>query len=85
MPVDRKKIEALLKWYQQEIGPDLIAVIIVNRDGFVIDSLMSDNNKSVEEESSKRKYAKKGIGIVPPDGGIGYPLRWKHKFPTSRI
>lgn len=50
MPVDRKKIEALLKWYQQEIGPDLIAVIIVNRDGFVIDSLMSDNNRNVEED-----------------------------------
>ncbi|MHA1149273.1 MAG: GTP-binding protein [Promethearchaeota archaeon] len=50
MPVDRKKIEALLKWYQQEIGPDLIAVIIVNRDGLVIDSLMSEKSKSIEED-----------------------------------
>jgi len=50
LPVDRKKIEALLKWYQQEIGPDLIAVIIVNRDGLVIDSLMSEKSKSIEED-----------------------------------
>jgi len=47
--VDRKKLEALLKWYKQEIGTNLIAVMVVNREGLVMDSLTASEEKSVDE------------------------------------
>ncbi len=47
MPVDREKLKALLKWYKQEVGDDLIAALIVNRDGLIMDSYPE---KSIEEE-----------------------------------
>ncbi|HEY0088341.1 MAG TPA: GTP-binding protein [Candidatus Lokiarchaeia archaeon] len=49
MSVDRKKLEALLKWYKQEIGTNLIAVMVVNREGLVMDSLTASEEKSVDE------------------------------------
>ncbi len=49
MSVDRKKLEALLKWYQQSIGEDLIAAIIVNRDGLVMDALTSSGSSGESE------------------------------------
>ena len=51
MSVDRKKLNALLKWYSQEIGKDLIAALIVNREGLVIDAIAgSSKDKSIDEE-----------------------------------
>ena len=50
MSVDRKKLGALLKWYIQEVGKDLIAVIVVNREGLVIDAIAGGSDKSVDEE-----------------------------------
>ncbi|MFX1274867.1 MAG: GTP-binding protein [Promethearchaeota archaeon] len=51
MSVDRKKLEALLKWYIQEVGKDLIAVIVVNREGLVIDAISGKSSeKTVDEE-----------------------------------
>ncbi|MFX1238605.1 MAG: GTP-binding protein [Promethearchaeota archaeon] len=51
MSVDRKKLNALLKWYVQEVGKDIIAVIVVNRDGLVLDAISGkDSAKSVDEE-----------------------------------
>jgi len=50
LSIDRKKLKALLQWYKKEIGKDLVAVLIVNRDGLVIDSLMGDDSKSIEED-----------------------------------
>ncbi len=51
MSVDRKKLNALLKWYSQEIGKDLIGALIVNRDGLVIDAIAgSSKDKSIDEE-----------------------------------
>ncbi len=51
MSVDRKKLEALLKWYIQEIGKDLIAVIVVNREGLVIEAISGKSSeKTVDEE-----------------------------------
>jgi small GTP-binding protein len=47
MPVDREKLKALLKWYKQEVGDDLIAALIVNRDGLIMDSYPEE---SIEEE-----------------------------------
>ncbi|MBD3256468.1 MAG: GTP-binding protein [Candidatus Lokiarchaeota archaeon] len=51
MSVDRDKLEALLKWYKQEVGDELIAAIIVNREGLVMDAVTgSDETESVNEE-----------------------------------
>ena len=36
---DKKKLKALLKWYNQEVGDDLIAVLIVDRTGLIVDFL----------------------------------------------
>jgi len=48
--VDRKKLNALLQWYRQELGNNLIAAIIVNREGLVMDSISGSSDKLVEEE-----------------------------------
>jgi len=50
MSVDRKKLEALLKWYQQEIGENLIAALIVNREGLVMSALKGSSDTDVEED-----------------------------------
>ncbi|TFG29831.1 MAG: GTP-binding protein [Promethearchaeota archaeon] len=51
MSVDRKRLEALLKWYKQEVGNNLIAAIIVNREGLVMEAISgSSDEKSIDEE-----------------------------------
>ncbi|NHJ24348.1 MAG: GTP-binding protein [Candidatus Lokiarchaeota archaeon] len=50
MSVDTKKLKALLEWYNQSIGEDLVAALIVNRDGLIIDSLTRSSEKSVDED-----------------------------------
>ncbi|MFW9882190.1 MAG: GTP-binding protein [Candidatus Thorarchaeota archaeon] len=50
MSVDRNKLEALLKWYRQEIGKDLIAAIIVNREGLVMAAIKGESETEVEED-----------------------------------
>ncbi|MFX0038290.1 MAG: Rab family GTPase [Promethearchaeota archaeon] len=50
MSVDRKKLEALLKWYKQEIGENLIATLIVNREGLVMAALKGSEDAEVEED-----------------------------------
>lgn len=50
MSVDRKKLEALLQWYQQEIGENLIAALIVNREGLVMSALKGSSDTEVEED-----------------------------------
>ena len=50
MPVDRKKLKALLKWYKQEIGEDLIAALIVNREGLVMDAITGKPDANLDEE-----------------------------------
>ncbi len=49
MSVDTKKLKALLDWYRQEIGNALVAVLVVNRDGLVIEAL-TRSEKSLEED-----------------------------------
>ena len=49
MSGDRKKLEALLKWYEQSIGDDLIAAIIVNRDGLVMTALTHSGSSGKNE------------------------------------
>ncbi|MFX0021688.1 MAG: GTP-binding protein [Candidatus Hermodarchaeota archaeon] len=50
MSVDRKKLEALLKWYKQEVGENLIATLIVNREGLVMSALKGSSDVEVEED-----------------------------------
>ncbi len=50
MSVDRKKLEALLKWYKQEVGENLIATLIVNREGLVMSALKGSDDAEVEED-----------------------------------
>jgi len=50
LSVDTKKLKALLEWYNQSIGEDLVAALIVNRDGLIIDSLTHSSEKSVDED-----------------------------------
>jgi small GTP-binding protein len=50
MSVDRKKLEALLKWYKQEVGENLIATLIVNREGLVMSALKGSSDAEVEED-----------------------------------
>ncbi len=50
MSVDRKKLEALLQWYRQEIGENLIVALIVNREGLVMAALKGSSEMEVEED-----------------------------------
>jgi Ras-related protein Rab-6A len=50
VPVDRKKLEALLQWYKQEVGKNLIAVLIVNREGLVMSALKGSSDTDVQED-----------------------------------
>lgn len=48
--IDRKKLGALLKWYRQEVGKDLIVVLVVNKEGLVFDSIRGYSEKALDEE-----------------------------------
>ena len=50
MSVDTKKLTALLQWYKQSLGEDLVAVLVVNRDGLIMDSLIGSSEKTLDEE-----------------------------------
>jgi len=50
MTVDRDKLNALLKWYRKEVGDDLIAAIIVDREGLTMGAVSGSGEKGVEEE-----------------------------------
>ena len=50
MSVDTKKLGALLQWYKQSIGDNLVAALVVNRDGLIMDSLVGPSEKSLDEE-----------------------------------
>jgi len=47
---DKKRISALLKWYVQEIGEDLIAVLIVDREGLLVEALTPKEDQAGEEK-----------------------------------
>ncbi|TXT64111.1 MAG: Small GTP-binding domain protein (modular protein) [Promethearchaeota archaeon] len=50
MYFDRRRLRALLNWYQQEVGEDLIAALIVDRDGLLIDAISKNEKERVEEK-----------------------------------
>ena len=50
MSIDTKKLQALLQWYKQSVGENLVATLVVNREGLVIDALTGSEEQSVDEE-----------------------------------
>ncbi len=50
MSVDTKKLSALLQWYKQSLGDNLVAALVVNRDGLIMDSLVGTSERSLNEE-----------------------------------
>ena len=50
MSVDTKKLGALLHWYKQSLGDNLVAALVVNRDGLIMDSLAGSEEKLLDEE-----------------------------------
>lgn len=45
--MDRKKLDALLEWMMQSVGPDLNAIVVVDRQGLIISSKSAEG---VDEE-----------------------------------
>jgi small GTP-binding protein len=50
LSVDTKKLAALLQWYKQSLGDNLVVALVVNRDGLIMDSLGGSSEKSLNEE-----------------------------------
>ncbi|MFW9866348.1 MAG: GTP-binding protein [Candidatus Thorarchaeota archaeon] len=49
--IDKNKLHALFKWYLQEAGESLISVLVVGRDGLVVDILTRES-----EEVDEKKF-----------------------------
>ena len=49
MSVDRRKLRALLQWYLQETTEDMVAVLVINRDGMGFDVLTRSKQKHMRE------------------------------------
>jgi len=47
--IEKEKLLALFKWYMQEVGDSLVSVLVVGKDGLVVDILTKDS-KQVEEK-----------------------------------
>lgn len=47
--IDKEKLNALFKWYMQEVGNNLISVLVVDREGLVI-SILTRNSDKLEEK-----------------------------------
>ena len=47
---DKDRINALLKWYRQEIGRDFAAAFVLDRDGQVIDYITKTSEEEIEVE-----------------------------------
>jgi Ras-related protein Rab-6A len=48
--IDKTKLQALFKWYLQEVGDNLVSVLIVDHDGLVVDILTKDPDKIDEKK-----------------------------------
>ena len=49
MSYDKERLEALLKWYRQEVGKDLVSVFVLNREGSIINFLVNPAVKAIED------------------------------------
>ncbi|MFO8019411.1 MAG: GTP-binding protein [Promethearchaeia archaeon] len=50
MSISREDLNQLLKGYKKQLGDDLVAALILNRDGLVIDAIGTSEEKSPNEE-----------------------------------
>lgn len=66
MSVDRKKLLALLKWYRQEIGKDLIGAVIVNREGLVLEAVAASSDDKTIEKSINEEIVGGISSLVEP-------------------
>lgn len=48
--VDKNKLQVLFKWYKQEVGELLVSVLVVGRDGLVVDIYTRDTEKIEEKK-----------------------------------
>jgi len=48
--IDKKKLQALFKWYMQEVGDSLISVLVVGHDGLVVEILTRDSDNIDEKK-----------------------------------
>ncbi len=48
--IDKEKLHILFKWYMQEVGESLVSVLVVDKDGLVVDILTIDSDKSDEKK-----------------------------------
>ena len=48
--IDKKKLQALFKWYMQEVGESLISVLVVGHDGLVVEILTRDQDNIDEKK-----------------------------------
>ena len=48
--IDKEKLLALFKWYMQEVGDNLISVLVVGRDGLIVDIFTRDSEKTDEKK-----------------------------------
>ena len=49
MEYDTKKLKALLQWYRQEVGENLIACFVLNKEGLIIDYVTRAINKTTDQ------------------------------------
>ncbi|MFX0143155.1 MAG: Rab family GTPase [Candidatus Hodarchaeota archaeon] len=48
--IDKEKLRTLFKWYMQEVGDILVSVLVVDREGLIIDILTRDKEKTDEDK-----------------------------------
>jgi len=48
--IDKDKLRALFKWYMQEVGDILVSVLLVDRDGLIVNILTRDSDKLDEKK-----------------------------------
>ncbi|UCC20490.1 MAG: GTP-binding protein [Promethearchaeota archaeon] len=48
--IDKEKLKILFKWYMQEVGDSLVSVLVVDREGLIVDILTRDSEKTDEKK-----------------------------------
>ena len=48
--IDKAKMQALFKWYMQEVGETLISILVVDKEGLVVEILTRDSEKLDEKQ-----------------------------------
>ncbi|MHA1148653.1 MAG: GTP-binding protein [Promethearchaeota archaeon] len=73
MLYDQKKLDALLQWYRQEVGKDLVLAIVAKNDGSVVDSIAAKHQIEVKTEliESVREVIKLIIQRIEDDFRLG--------------